>query len=254
MKRIRPCIFAIALFAVSLPSNASSADDPTYEAYPLVPEHAFVPPGFDDNDNSQIVLAGTFPDTCHRMGPTQVLMEKGSREIVVTQVAYKHKGPCLMVLVPYVKAIDFGTLMQGKHNVYFDRGPQQAPIFATAFGVGKSSSSSPDEFLYAPVTDLVVKQNDEKAARSASIDLFLAGEFRLDCMKLGTIRVLKRMKGIVEVLPTVLYQEHSNGRKCGIGHFPFSKQMQISVPWIDHTLIHVRLPDGQSMNRILEIR
>ncbi|MCB0418058.1 MAG: hypothetical protein KDD39_10425 [Bdellovibrionales bacterium] len=65
---MKSILFTIALtliFAVNV--QADDADKPVLQAVSAA--KAFIPVGFDDNDQSQLVIAGRFPNTCYQVGP-----------------------------------------------------------------------------------------------------------------------------------------------------------------------------------------
>ncbi|MEZ4750957.1 MAG: hypothetical protein R3B54_10145 [Bdellovibrionota bacterium] len=108
MKSIFFTLVLSLIFAVN--ANADDADKPVLQAVASV--KAFVPVGFDDNDQSQIVIAGRFPNTCYQVGPYEVKVDDADKSITVTQYAYVYSGVCLRMLVPYTQTVELGCLIK----------------------------------------------------------------------------------------------------------------------------------------------
>ena len=91
------------------------ASNPPKEIFAPV-ERAFVPFGFDDNDNVEILLQGNFTDTCFRVGPTGYTVDKDKRHIMVWAKAYDYSQQeetyCLDVLTPFLLKIGVGILQR----------------------------------------------------------------------------------------------------------------------------------------------
>ena len=122
-----------------------------------MPEALFAPPGFDSNDHAQIVLSGSFINTCYKVGPNQAEVDVVNQTIHVTQQAYLLDTPwCLHVLVPYTTVVDVGILPPGNYDVHVRAEASREKDFGKMGIVraAESSGSAPDEKLYAMVDEV----------------------------------------------------------------------------------------------------
>lgn len=243
--KIQSLLFCMVL---SFATGAFAGNPKPPTPFLTVPRHTFAPPGFDDNDNAQIVLAGELPDTCYQIGPVSAAVDVKTHEIRVRSTAYfYHDRICMEVIVPYVQTIDLGTLPAGNYTVKFlDAKGKVVPT--ERFSVAKSSGTSADESMYAPVTDLVA----QVTGQSGGGRILVSGMFRLDCMYLKDVKTIYRKRNIIEVLPLVGIRDAVGGKLCLPSKIPFSTEIALRSPWKDHTLVHVRIMNGQSINRVLE--
>lgn len=84
------------------------------------PKEVFAPPGFDDNDNdnAQLVVAGSFPSNCCKAGPLNSTVDIGKKEIRLRSEAYFQDNCwCLFVEVPFQQTVDLGVLPSGDYKV-----------------------------------------------------------------------------------------------------------------------------------------
>ena len=208
----------------------------------FAPDSVFVPTGFDDNDNSQIVLDGEFPSTCFRVMDTKVKVDKTKKVIEVTDKALYYKGQtCMDMQVSYFKSIQLGILASGSYSV---KVKEAGGVFKhmAILNVGKAAIASPDNFVYAPVDE-------------AHLDLtgvvprvVVSGIFRKSCLKFQGIRV-KVTGQVVEVLPIV----EEDGSICGDAIQSFEESKEVPGLPSGRVLLHVRSLNGQAFNRMLSL-
>jgi hypothetical protein len=211
-----------------------------------MPEALFAPPGFDSNDHAQLVLSGTFINTCFKVGPNKAEVDVAARTIHVTQQAYVLDSPwCLHVLVPYTTVVDVGILPPGDYDVHVRAEASREKDFGK-MGILKASDSSgnnPDEKLYAMV-DEVSYENEV---------LTLKGKLPGACTRLKEVVLLTRKNNIVEVLP--LAEVIQPGvLECASELVPFERKVPFKAPWKGTTLFHVRSLNGQSINKVYDLK
>ncbi|MFN7685890.1 MAG: hypothetical protein ACK5QT_10835 [Oligoflexia bacterium] len=214
-----------------------------------IPEAVFAPPGFDSNDHAQVVLSGSFINTCFKVGPTKAEVEHETRTIHVTQQAYVLDTPwCLQVMIPYTSVVDVGMLPAGNYSVKIrtDQAKEKEfglmPISRARETPGESPNS-PDEKFYAIVDDFSYENGT----------VTLKGKLPGDCVKLKEIQILARKANIVEVLP-VAEVTHPGATSCVQNLVPFERQVPFKSPWKGQTLFHVRSLNGQAINKVIEIK
>jgi len=106
----------------------------------------YIPTGFDDNDNSEIVVAGVFPSACYKTGPSEIWIHRETSEIYIAVNAYEYEGICAQVLTPFLQTIKLGFLKAGDYTVHITHSN-----LTDHMSIGTSVTSIPDDYLYAPV-------------------------------------------------------------------------------------------------------
>lgn len=237
--------YAVLIAGVSIVLGSgvqASSPLPKPERVTLHAKHFFMPPGFDNNDNAQLVLNGMLPNTCYKSANAKVEIDETNKRILVTPQAFFYPGCwCLQVLVPYTQTIDLGVLQQGDYTVV-EMDERGSGLARGTLPIAQARSSAPDDFLYAPI----------KAARidrqGTSQNLILSGQLS-SCMRFKEVKVLTRVPHLIEVLPIA----EEDGSDCSGA--PRAFEQTVSLPDLEHgtTLIHIRSLNGQSINLIEEL-
>lgn len=194
-------------------------------------EQVFIPQGFDDNDNVQIVVEGFLPSTCQRVSGTSV--KKESEYEISVDVSYGETNKvCLPVTIPFYRVVDLGTLKSGVYPVRV--GDQK---MYHELKVGKSTSGQKDEILYANVTSGYVK-NQTLTLKGIHPD----STFYVDNTKVTV------QNNVIEILPIAK-------TTVDIGIFvtvPFEMSVDLSkmVKTGGTYLIHVRSLNGNALNLV----
>lgn len=203
----------------------------------------YTPTGFDDNDNAQVIVEGEFENTCFKVGPVRLKVNREDQVVQFQLMAIQYKGTCLQVKTPFIKTIDLGILPEGKYKVV-SVGKSSEPA---VLGIRHTESRMADDFLYAPV-DAALIRNTEQGERRI---LTISGTLPNTCMKFGTdqntIIAKQTTKDIIEVLPVVDMYEGA----CLDVMVPFTKAVVLpdDIPTGKY-LIHIRTLNGQSYNRV----
>ncbi len=218
-------------------SNQVFASTPTMKRVPIT--GVFSPRGYDIEDNSELVVSGYLPNSCHRSPTLSKKIVDDKIEIVLTSFYYGDQNPyCTEVIMPFVKTIPLGKLDQGNYDVVVNEG---------------SPSESEAQFIVsAPRTDNdrnEVYANVEYIERDVDKRMItLKGHNPSDCYTLDKIRVIDNGKNTISILPRMkkVYE------LCAMKMTPFSYEVQL--PPLDpqeENLIHVRSMNGDSINTIL---
>jgi hypothetical protein len=226
-----------------LPSAQAIEDPPLPQLVNLVPQEVFVPSGFDSNDLTEIVVAGSYINTCFKQGPTVVKVDEAKMKITVQNQAYLYESCwCLQVIVPFQETVKIGTLKPGSYGISFldASGKETAP---RTMKITKAQTNEPDDFLYAPVNQTFIEHN----ATSGENSLTIEGTLLNDCMNFDEIRVSYRADKIIEVLPILSLKNEEN---CQPALRPFNRKVKLSPQTSGSHLVYIRSLNGQSMNRI----
>lgn len=237
MKKLSVAV-SIALAILCLP-KAALADDFSPVLVPQVPENVFAPSGFDNNDNAQVVIYGNLPNTCHKAGPVDHHIDHERKIIYVRNQSYFYSGCwCAEVMTPFVHAIDLGPLKAGEYEV-LAQNPDSTFTKMAKFPVAVTTSADPDEYLYAPVEQLVIENGK----------ITLSGTFKSSCMSLKEVKLNYRPNRVIEVLPIAEMAEEG----CEKQSRPFKATVKIKESAAGRVLIHVRSLNGKALNQVVEL-
>lgn len=251
MKSKKASLIAIALAVGSFllngtPSRANSVttdSDTNPKLVTMAAQSIFAPPGFDDNDNVQIVIEVYLPNTCYKSAPPLVRVDQATRQIFITPQAYQYAGTlCLELWTPYTRVIDLGVLSHGSYDV-LSVDKQGASTHRAVLPIAVATTSNPDDYLYAPIKQATIDRSSGKAV------LELSGVFSGDCIKLQEVRVMNRVPHIIEVLPISEYTSET----CHATSVPFDSKVELPAMGDGATLIYIRSLNGQSVSLVEDL-
>lgn len=238
-------MWVLTVLGAIIGSGHAMADQPSQVTAPVA--KVFVPQGFDDNDNVEVVVHGHFPSTCYKTGPASASLDEATGVITLDVKAYQYRGAmCAQVLVPFTQSIKVGTLASGTYRVeVLDRPTATIP----ALVVGQATTSGADDHFYAPVAQVSLE-----ADASGQYVLNAEGEypfFFVGCMVIRELRTYLSPGNTLVVLPI---SELVDGPECAPQ--AMSKKFSVSTPVgalaADEYLIHVRVLNGESVNRFVD--
>ena len=237
---------AAVVCAFALSSSVLLAAAPKEILAPV--EKVFIAAGYDDNDNIQISLYGNFTDTCYRVGPTGFTVDHGNHKIKVWAKAYDYSsretgGVCLDILTPFLLNVSIGVLPEGQYKIEVNAQTATADL-----DVAKSTSDSPDDYLYAPVTQSKI----EAVSGQSSLKATISGTFpRLykGCMVMKTVRSYRTPQNILVVLP--ISEMELDETICKNTKLNFEASIPFS-PFEDTALLHVRVANGLSQTQLID--
>lgn len=158
--------FFLSLFGTGNSALAAFYDPPRPVLRTVPIEKLFVPSGFDDNDNAQIILYGTFPNTCYSVAPISGRVDVNGRTIIIRNVSYFRSGCwCASVDVPYNQVVELGILPAGHYEIIVENNAGIREAAGTleihpAMREIETGTPPPDDFLYALVQDAFIADPD----------------------------------------------------------------------------------------------
>lgn len=235
---------ALAFIFVFFTSIAHAEESPAEIPSPV--DRIFVPHGFDDNDDVEIVMHGDFKDACHHIGRTGAEVDEEAKHITVWASAYVYAAgtACTQTVSPFLQTVRVGLLKPGRYTVsYRDDASIQAE-----FGVRVATAVTPDDHLYAPVENATVYD-----AQEGGQTLVLQGHYPymyIGCMQIKEVRMTR--EGDVLVVQPIT--EILQGDVCRERPSDQSYAMTVAVPEPLETegLLHVRGLNGDSLNRLVQ--
>lgn len=214
----------------------------------------YVPNGFDSNDNVQVVMSGTFPNSCYKTGSTGSSVDLQSNTVLVWAKAFDYSGAghiCTQALVPFIQEVNVGILPSGKYKVKF----ASDPSISNTLTVDPHRIESPDDHLYAPVQSAMVLDAEIKADDSDNYlrkTLTLSGKFPylfVGCLIMKEVIVRNTPNDVLVAMPVA---EEIDDARCGQeGTHNFKVDVPINEVLTGDVLLHVRVMNGHSLNQVL---
>lgn len=237
MKKLRLNFVLLGSLALTI-SNSAKADS-IFGMANVSAQNLFVPVGFDDNDESVVVLDGYLPNSCYRVTEPVITKDLINHSITVQARARYIQGiVCLETLVPYTTTVKLGVLPRGDFQLRTNEGFLAEPLSVTA-----ATNAGPDDFLYAPVDGVTIQRGPEGA-----LTAILTGRFTNSCMHWAEPRVTYTGK-TVQLLPVIEMGEVN----CREGEVPFSKAIPLQQLIPGRYLLHVRSLNGESVNNVFSV-
>ncbi|WP_141733678.1 hypothetical protein [Oligoflexus tunisiensis] len=208
----------------------------------------YVPSGFDDNDNVEVVIHGTFPDACHQVGKATAEVDQEKNRITISATSVVDPDEyCVQSLTPYIHPVPLGKLKEGAWQVIYAANPE---IMESIY-VARRKTESPDDYLFATVENAYIAVNPESGKQS----LKLQGHFPhylIGCMVIREVRVVRDPVDVLMVRPIA---EVVNTDVCATqpADRSFEYTVGLQEPFQGEGLLHVRTLHGRSLNRFLNI-
>lgn len=217
----------------------------------LVPapiDKVFVPTGFDDNDKIEVVLHGTFVNSCYKMGPATATLNSATKKIVINAEAYFYSGAaCQQMTVSFIKTVEIrGAIAAGSYQVEIARRANVKPV---TLSVARATRKEADDFLYAAVQSADIEETN------GSDTLVLKGQHPLlfqGCIKFVEIKTHISPSNVLVVQPITRIENNSAACTGEVSN-RFEYKTQLKSLKRGQYVIHVRALDGNSINQLLEI-
>lgn len=243
MKRSSPLIASFAL-ALLFPSVAALASP---EMRPSPVSKILIPNGFDDNDNVEIVLQGYYRNTCSKVGPTSYTVDYETKIITITANSYMYDTLfCAQVITPFLQVVKVGVMPEGEYSVRLSHDT----TLTQAVTIKHRTTESPDDYLYAPVEEVRLDVDGATGRQS----LLIKGTFPLllhGCWIIREIRVGRDPADVIVVQPI---SEIIDNPECrGRTDRSFKIVQPMMEPFYGEGLLHIRVLNGNSINRFINI-
>jgi hypothetical protein len=201
-------------------------------------ERAFVPMGLEGGEMAQVVMAGIFPDSCHKAGNPRFLLYKSSKTIRIWQPAQVSSENCLPMTMPFHSVVSLGVLEPGLYTIQdgvSGRALGKLPIAPAAAG---------ERPRYAPLRDAFVVSDEQTGETS----LVLRGNWSDRCTELEAIDV--RYYADVVVVRPIVHSESDGAKRCGASRSGFEKRVPLRPIGSGPFLLHVRAEGGNAINKL----
>ena len=234
---------AVSILLAALLSPVAFADTPRDgELVEVSSELVFIPSGFDDNDEVQVILDGYLPNACYRMTRPEYKLDEDTGVLTVKAMARYFASPCVEALIPFTQVVEVGVLPMGNYKATTNNGDLQKP-----FHIKEANNAGPDDFLYAPVEGTNVTKS-----RTGELLATVKGRFTDTCMQWDRSIVGDLVDGAIVIQPLMT---HDPGEEfCLPVLVPF--EQEITIPnglEPGRYLLHVRSLNGKAVNRVFTV-
>lgn len=197
----------------------------------------FVPKGFDNNDNVEVIVRGTFPDSCHARNKYTVSFNGDKIDVKVT--ANRTEGPaCEQVQIPYLENITIGSLQAGQYQITVNGTLKQK------LEVTEASSRSVDDHLYG-----MIQYVELGFTGGVNGQVYLVGKSP-DCLELDRLETISNGKDTLSILPIMKKVRDCQGQRQDLMSIPVSFDIRKFVD--NEILLFVRTMDGKSVHSLIE--
>lgn len=211
------------------------------EVVPVDAVRVFVPVGFDDNDNAQVVLDGYLPSGCYRLARTETSVDPATRQIRVQAMARYFDIPCIEARIPYNVVVDLGILPAGDFTVVSNKDTLRENM-----KIAEATNAGPDDFDYAPVDSVRVREVPGTDRLVAVID----GRFTNSCMAFDDVKVIDN-GATLAVLPVI---KMTDGPACADIILPYRRVVNLPANLAPgRHLLHVRSLNGHAVNYVFAV-
>jgi hypothetical protein len=238
---------AAAVLVSSLLTGTALADptpDPRLIAAPV--ERVFVPLGFDNNDNVEVVIHGHFTNTCFKVGPTNAVIDAQAKTVTIQAQAYEYSGVvCAQVQIPFITNVNLGVMKEGEYSVSVVGLPD---LVIDPLTIGVATTANPDDFIYAPVEQASLQKN----AQGLDI-LKIEGVYPFmftGCMNIKEVKVSLAPGQVIVVQPIADILEDRFCSPQDSKKFTIERTLDFPITFSEY-LIHVRTLSGSSVNRFV---
>ena len=182
-------LFTVLSFALSL---SAFAHPPEIVVSPV--DHLFVPKGFDNNDNVEVIVTGKYPNPCYIRNTSEV--EVKDEKIFITVTALRRDGgsECEPMAVPFSEEITIGNLQAADYEIIINQATRHE--LKENLEVALSRSTGVDDHIYA-----IVDYVELGFTGGLSGDAVLMARAPSDCVVFDKVEYLSNKKDTISILP-----------------------------------------------------
>ena len=207
-------------------------------------DHLFVPKGFDNNDNVEVVVTGKFPNPCYIKNSMFVKVIDSKIHVEVT--ALKKDNPdvamCAPMEVPFRETITLGNLQGGEYDIVINEGTRFE--LNDKIEVVASESQSVDDHLY-PIVEYI----ELGFTGGLSGDAVIMARSPSSCVVFDQVKYISNDKDTLSIMPIM---KKVSG-ECD------NRQKRIAIPIKfnpnalrnKEVLLFVRSIEGKSVNTVI---
>ncbi len=235
--------FFLSAFVLFTTLSVYAQNEPIVISSPV--DHLYVPRGFDNNDNVEVVVTGRFPNPCYIKN--SVYVELRDDVILIEVSALKKDNPntamCAPMEVPFKESITIGNLQGGQYKILVNqntRYEQKANL-----EVAVSDSQSVDDHLY-PIVEYV----ELGFTGGLSGDAIIIARSPSDCVVFDKLKYISNDNDTISILPIMKKISGDCNRR--------QKRLEIPIKFNpdsfrnSNILLFVRSIEGKSVHSIVQ--
>ncbi len=233
--------FANTLLSLILLTPALVMADPSHGSIEMV--KAYIPIGFDENDNAQVVTTGFLPNTCYRMGPYDANVDTTISRVFLRQEVNVFPGFCGQIIIPFMQVVNLGPVPAGNYTVWDTSNAKllgQLPVV-------KAPSHNVDDFVYANVNDAFLRTDPATGRPDIVVEASLTN--RCTIYKNSEVHFYSDVIVVQPILESVPQEKCDKDLASFEIHIPVPSTVDAGT-----YLLHVRSMGGQAVNKLVNIQ
>lgn len=188
------------LFTSFLQAQVSVVDAPV--------NHLFIPTGYDNNDNIELVVSGFYPNTCFSSHRNEVSVVGDTVYVKVTALVRETIfSSCDKVSVPFHEVINVGNLQGGDYKIIVNNNSRNQ--ISEKLFVDEAASRNTDDHVYA-----IVEYIDLGFTLGQAGYVNLMAKTPSDCYEFDRVEYISNKKDTISILP-ILKKVKENCSKKG---------------------------------------
>lgn len=205
-------------------------------------DHLFVPKGFDNNDNVEVVVTGKYPNPCYVRNASSAEVREDKIFITVTALQRDGGEDCEAMSVPFSETVTIGNLQAGNYEIIVNASSRYEQ--KGGLDVAVSRSTGVDDHIYA-----IVDYIELGFTGGLSGDALLMARAPSDCVAFDHVEYLSNEKDTLSILPIMKKVSETCKEKTRRFEIPV-KFKPSSLPEKD-ILLFVRSIEGKSVHSII---
>lgn len=207
-------------------------------------DHVFVPEGFDNNDSVEVVVTGTFSNTCYSRNQVQVKVVDETIKISIDALNNTKKSKnCAEILVPFKEVVSIGNLQGGNYTIVVNEKSRYE--LKDQLKIAAASTNNVDDHIYA-----LVEYIDLGFVESG--DAMLVGWNPSDCLELDHVEYISNKKDTLSILPVMKKVSDFCPMKMTPIHIPIKYDRNAFNS--DKILLYTRTIEGKSVSTLVNLK
>ena len=239
--------YLLSLLAVCLSS-------PALALVQIPISEVFIPGGYDDNDNVEVVVDGVLPNACYQLAHTQVYQSGNTFQLIqyaeVRTVAdCKNQDSLPSKLdwpTSYSAVVNLGVLSAGRYDVAYAQS-KTGGLELESLQVVTATTNEVDDKTYAPISRAFVP---EVIYQTNNVQVVLSGVLGTLCLEVDQNIEIRRNDNVIVILPTL---KERPGLECSRSSRPIEIVQSLGNLAPGRYLLHVRSTVGKAVNRTFTV-
>ena len=164
------------------------------EVVPSPVDHLFVPNGFDNNDNVEVIVTGKYPNPCYIRNTSDVEVREEKIFVTVNALRREDGEDCSPMAIPFTEAVTIGNLQAGNYEIIVNEKTESEQKENLIVDVSRSTGV--DDHLYA-----IVDYIELGFTGGLSGDAVLMVRSPSDCVAFDRVEYISNKKDTISVLP-----------------------------------------------------